>query len=377
MRKSAVLQNGIAIALLWAEMENDMTSENIWILLDSSGIGGIETHVTGLASALRQCGLQVEIVLVSDHGEHPLMEVWAKAGNTVRIIEGGVIGLYKALNNQRPALVHTHGYKAGILGKGICGFLRIPIISTYHAGEPGAGRVKLYNMLDCHMARLAPAIAVSSPIAKRLRGDVRIIPNFVDVPETMALGGNTIAFVGRLSHEKGADRFLELAAQFPDLPFDVFGDGPERAEIEKTAPENVCMWGSVASMDSYWAGIGLLCISSRHEGLPLVALEAMARGVPVASYAVGALPEVIEDGLDGFIVPAGDQKAMAQVFETWRQMDRSHKTEMSLRARSRIQEMFSTRSVLPQILNVYDQALNSHSGRCDLSLVNRLVREMS
>lgn len=339
-----------------------MATNTLWVMLDSSGIGGIETHVTSLVIALRKRALNVEIVLMGRHGVHPLSDTWAKTDIPVRIIEGGVSGLISALREARPLLVHTHGYKAGIFGKGLCKLLQIPVVSTYHAGEPGTGKVRFYNSLDFAMARLAPHIAVSPPIAKRAGDRATLIPNFVDVPDVMALGGQTVAFVGRLSHEKGPDRFIALAKELADLPFDVFGDGPERADMERLAPSSVCFWGSVPSMQNYWKSIGLLCISSRHEGLPLVALEAMSHGVPIAAFAVGALPDLIEDGLTGFIAPAGDMNALADSVRRWRELGDSQKIEMSMRARSHIQDHYASDVVSPRIIDVYERAIKNTGG---------------
>jgi len=328
----------------------------IWILLDSSGVGGIETHVTNLASALRQRSINTQIVMLKDHGAHPLMNAWEKAGIPIQIIHGGFNGLIKSLRTEKPNLVHTHGYKAGILGRCLCKLFNIPVVSTYHAGEPGAGRVRMYNSIDLMTGFLADNIAVSPQIAKRLNTSCNVISNFVVVPQNLTSSGNKIAFAGRLSHEKGPDRFIKLAHKIPQCQFDIYGDGPLRTELEAHSPGNIKYHGSVPSMEPYWNKIGLLCITSRYEGLPLVALEAMSYGVPVAAFNVGALNEVIDADRNGYIVPENDLSGMIEKVRIWNGLCHTRREEMSTLARARIQEKYSTKAVIPEIIRIYDKA---------------------
>ncbi len=336
-----------------------MDRTNIWQLLDSSGIGGIETHVTLLTQALRSRGMNAEIVLLNNHGPHPLAATWRQAGIPVRVLKDGIFGLQRCLNKEHPNLVHTHGYKAGILGRLAGQVTTTPVVSTYHAGEPGAGRIRLYNKLDAEISCGAPRIAVSEEIAARIGGDVHVIPNFISVPSMPFCGGDTVTFVGRLSHEKGPDRFVEIANSLPEISFEVFGDGPMRAELESQVTRNIRFHGNVPSMAHRWRNIGLLCISSRHEGLPMVALEAMANGVPVAGFGVGALPDVIENLSEGYIVPPGDTAQLASAITTWSATNLSERAQMIFKAHRKIKSTYSTDVIVPRIIEVYSSLLQS------------------
>lgn len=85
----------------------------------------------------------------------------------------------------------------------------------------------------------------------------------------------------------------------------------------------------------------------------MAALEAMARGIPVAASATGALPGVIEHGVNGFLFPVGDVRAAGQAVETWLGMDKSRRKAMSVAARATIQQRYSPEFGLPAILAAY------------------------
>ncbi len=339
-----------------------MVGAEIWLLLDSRGLGGIESHVIALATGLREAGQAARVVFLEDHGPHPMRETLMARRIPLTALEGGAPGLVRALRRRRPAILHTHGYKAGILGRLVAPLFRVPVVSTYHAGEPGKGRVRLYNAIDRLTARLAQPIAVSAPIALNLSSTARVIENFVTVPpfdRATREREPRIAFVGRLSHEKGPDRFCELARRLPDLDFEVYGDGPQRKDLETGYGEGVTFHGAIDHMSSAWRRIDLLCMTSRHEGLPMAALEAMAHGVPVAAFAVGGLPDLIEHGVTGFLAPPGNLDRLAAEIAIWQRLPEAKRSAMSCRAREAIARRYSTEIGVAKVVQVYEQALGA------------------
>lgn len=328
----------------------------IWLLLDSSGMGGIETHVYQLARALRDANHPVQVRFYADYGPHPLRDRLENEGFDVACMGGSFAGLLAKMKAETPALIHTHGYKAGILGRISARLTHTPVVSTYHAGEPGAGIVRVYNWLDKLSAPLCGGlIAVSEVIAAQLPSRTRVINNFVPIAESPGTPATDIAFVGRLSHEKGPDRFCEIAQRCPGLSFAVYGDGPMMFDLQP-GPENVTFHGPQDGMDQVWPRVGLLCISSRNEGLPMAALEAMANGIPVASFELGALPGLIQNDSNGWIVPPDDIAAMASVIRKWASLAPEQQAAMSSQAVDTIRAAYSPEAVLPEILDVYQQA---------------------
>ena len=334
----------------------------IILLLDSRSIGGIETHVLNLAAALRATGEPARVVLLRDHGPHPMAPALVARGVPLTALGGGV-ELPRFLAVQRPKVLHTHGYKAGVLGRFWARLLGVPVVSTYHSGDRGVGRVRLYSALDRRTAFLAPSIAVSRDIATALPSGTAVIENFVPLPDAGATGaGRAVAFVGRLSPEKGPDTFCELATRLPNLRWHVYGDGPMRSELTGRFGDRVTFHGAVADMAAVWRGTGLLCMPSRREGLPMAALEAMAHGVPVAAFAVGGLPDLLSDGACGWLAPPGDRDALAAAIATWSRLDVAARSTIGHRARAVIAKRYSPGAGLPKILAVYRRAVERRGG---------------
>ena len=329
-------------------------NNEIWQLLDSKHMGGIETHVLQLATGLSRQGHKTRVVFLDDHGEHPLKQQLREQGIPMQVLDGRFASLRRALRHHRPRLLHTHGYKAGLYGRLAARTTSIRSYSTYHAGEVGKGRLALYDWLDCHSAWLADgAFAVSLPIAQRIPSPSQVIDNFIDTTGLVRSEGQQIAFVGRLSREKGADRFLALATQYPRDSFHLYGDGPLAAELKATAPANVVFHGQQAQMCKVWPAIGLLVMPSRHEGLPMAALEAMARGVPVIASDVGALGGLITPNVDGWLLDQHDSIGFRDFVGLWLGMPKQQRDRIALAAMARVNQRYSSDAVIPWLLQHY------------------------
>ncbi|AUB82466.1 glycosyltransferase family 4 protein [Candidatus Thiodictyon syntrophicum] len=328
----------------------------IWLLLDSRSFGGVESHVLTLAAALHARNMPVRVVFLKDHGPHPMAAALAGQGIACDVLAGGWRGLRAALAAVPPGLLHTHGYKVGVFGRVAARLGGFPCVSTYHAGEPGPGMVRYYNILDRATAGLAGGIvAVSRPIADRLPRRTRVIDNFVPLAAGPTRWPRAAAFVGRLSHEKGPDLFCRLSGQVPGVEFVLYGDGPLGAELRAAYPR-VRFAGQQPSMAGVWDEIGLLCMTSRHEGLPMAALEAMAHGVPVAAFAVGGLPGLIDAGRNGWLVPPLDLPAFAAAVRAWADLDAAGRVACSRAAQATIAARYTPEAVLPRLLEVYREA---------------------
>lgn len=335
-------------------MQNNK-SLHIWLVLDSRGFGGIESHVEQLALGLKNANTNVTVIFLNKYSSHPLYKRLVYANLDCHVLDGRIFSLWRALKKDQPNIIHTHGYKAGILIRPIARIMNIACVSTFHSGEEKQGRMRLYDWFDRYTAFLASHVyAVSTPILHTLPvSSASLSDNFVNTHLPSFAAGEQIAFVGRLSKEKAPDRFIKLAKYLPHLDFHFYGDGPMRQQLEQTAPANVLFHGLQKEMHQIWPKIGLLIIPSRAEGLPMAALEAMARGIPVSAFNIGALGRLIEHNKNGWLIAQGNITGLAETIRLWREFDSAQHRAFREHAINTIESRYSTTAVLPRLLKDY------------------------
>lgn len=160
---------------------------------------------------------------------------------------------------------------------------------------------------------------------------LHIIPNPLTYVETKHHPKeNILLFVGRLSFpEKRLDRLLyvwkQLYRKYPDWEMYIVGDGSDRERLEnisrKLKLERV-LFAGMRNPQPYYEKAKIVCMTSTHEGLPMVLLEAMQnRVVPMTFDSFGAASDLIADGLNGYLIPPFDINAYAARLETLMQDD--------------------------------------------------------
>ncbi len=234
------------------------------------------------------------------------------------------------------AAIQTHGYKEAVFGLLARRMSRKPWIAFQHGTTQENLKVRLYHRLDRRVASYADAIvAVSRELADRqvagsgksrlciienaIEGRPREFPGRRPVQGPWPADGPVIGCVGRLSPEKGQSLLIAAAGRLAmqHVPFTMVlaGEGPERSRLEGLVAEaglqeRVRFLGQVARIEEVYAGLDMLVLPSFKEGMPNVILEAMQQGLPIVSTRVGAIPDMITDGVSGLLVPAGDVPAL-------------------------------------------------------------------
>jgi glycosyltransferase involved in cell wall biosynthesis len=148
-------------------------------------------------------------------------------------------------------------------------------------------------------------------------------PSLQDVPpreelqRQFDLNGATIAFAGRLTAQKSLGRALEAVAGADDVQLVIAGEGPDRAPLETRAHElgldgRVRFLGPLARerVVELFRAADATILSSSWENFPHTVVEALAVGTPVLAMEAGGVGEVVRDGVNGLLVPAGDTEAL-------------------------------------------------------------------
>ena len=152
--------------------------------------------------------------------------------------------------------------------------------------------------------------------------EIPALPPRAELRGELSLDGNVLAFAGRLGIQKSLGVALEALALVPDVTLAVAGDGPERARLERRTHElgldaRVRFLGSVSrdGVLRLFRSADASLLSSSWENFPHTVIEALAVGSPVIATAVGGVPEVVRDGVNGLLVPPGDPRALADAIE--------------------------------------------------------------
>lgn len=158
-----------------------------------------------------------------------------------------------------------------------------------------------------------------------------------------------IGFAGRLVRGKGLDVLLEAIARVRStlrVYLDVAGDGPERSAMETSAArmgiaDRVQFHGWVSDIGAFWSACHLAVVPSRDgESFGMVAVEAMAAGLPVLAARSGGLAEVVVDGETGALFESGDSAALAQLIEVYAK-DPLLREQQGMHARDRVRSQFN------------------------------------
>jgi len=294
---------------------------------------------------------------------------------------GGVVAPRRAVRGGEFDVIHVHEPLVPLVGWNATLGSRTPVVATFHAYSTkalpnyianAAGARRVFNRLS---ARIAVSEAAAWTGRRWYGGEYTIIPNGVDVdaaPSTPPPASKElrILFVGRPEERKGLPILLTaFGALVEHVPCRLTVIGAEREDVLRyIADPDLLQWIDVrgrVSGEHLWAELheaDVLCAPSlAGESFGMVLTEAFAAGTPVVASAIAGYSDVVEDGVDGLLVPPGDPQRLAE------ELQRIHHEPERLAAMGeaarRSAQRYAWPHVADQVTEVYGRALEAPAPR--------------
>lgn len=324
-------------------------------IISRMNVGGPSKHVANLSEGLNK--YNCETLLISGQPSLAEGDMFQLAHSkqislkTIKYMKRPVSPLYDLISFIKiiieikrfsPDIVHTHTAKAGILGRAAALICGVPqIYHTYHGHVFKGYFSKFISRLILAIERFFSAfttklIVLTPNLATELKGLLRIknsdkievIPLGLDLNKNLStprklntwrksLGFSqndfVIAIVARLVPVKNHNLLISsmehLCKKFPELHLAIIGNGEKETELKQQVKalgltNKIHFCGITNNMEIAYSDIDLLVLCSKNEGTPVVLIEALASGCPVAAIEVGGVKEVLKDGLYGRLLPS-------------------------------------------------------------------------
>jgi glycosyltransferase involved in cell wall biosynthesis len=193
---------------------------------------------------------------------------------------------------------------------------------------------------------------------------ITTVPNFVDLSAYRGLPEKDyFLYIGRLSQEKGLDILIRAVAALDEGRLLIVGTGPEEEALRRLTRElgtsrvEFAGYKSGDELKALLAESQFVVLPSRwYENLPFAVMEAFAASKPVVASRIGGIPEMIEDGVDGLLVPMGDGAALAASLRRMLR-DRAARVEMGRRGREKAERLYDREGHYRRIMGIYREVL--------------------
>ncbi len=244
------------------------------------------------------------------------------------------------LRAHRPHVLHAHKFGSNVWGVALGRFARVPVIVAHEHTWAYQGRpVRIFLDRELIARGASTFVAVSRDDQRKMVEIEHIaperttfVPNGIPAPPAptgkdvraelgVPAGAALVGSVGFLRAQKAFDVLVQAAAltrgELPDARFLIVGEGEERESLADLArvlnvEDRVILAGRRLDVPDILAALDVAVCCSDYEGSPLSVMEYMAAGRPVVATRVGGVPDLIDDGVEGLLVPARDPQALAR-----------------------------------------------------------------
>ncbi len=356
-------------------------------ILPDLTVGGAERMVVDLVAHLIRSGLEVAVVSMYDSAQTNLAAELEAVGAPVFYLgkrlgfdprQFGRIG--RVLKRFRPHLVHTHRYALSYAWPSLHR-QHLPCVHTVHSlAEREVRPLHQFIFRKAYRGGVVP-VAISKEVADSLARvygltNLPLILNGIEVQKYRQ--DKTVRFswrrqnqvstesvvcvaVGRLvpakNHALLLRAFREVADAVPAAQLLIAGDGMLRRELEELSRAlgltgRVRLLGERSDIPELLAAADLFVLSSNWEGHPLSVMEALSAGLPVVATAVGGVPEQVDEGVTGLLVPPDDCPALSQALLRLLN-DSALRTEMGQHAQQQAGDRFSLTAMTHAYIDLY------------------------
>jgi glycosyltransferase involved in cell wall biosynthesis len=372
---------------------------DVLAVIDHLALGGAEMLLGQFAAAAPRAAIRLHVAYLEDGDGNPAAEPLRAAGiEPMNLNVSGRPGarhlhaMRRHIRAVRPAVVHTHLGTSDLVGGIASRSLGVPAVSTIHAvtqRRVGVERAKdaLFTLSQRCCAARVIAVSESARCAylKQSWGmgeRVVRIYNGVDIAAAPGsgpalrreLGVRTddllVGMVSALRPEKGHDvaiaTIARLRERFPQLRLLIVGQGPYAAELARLAAplgDGVVLAGRRTDVARVFDALDVCLHPSRQDAFPTTLIEALATSVPVLATAIGGIPEIIDDGQTGVLVPAPPSAAVLADALGELLADPSHRRALADAGRRAYVQRFTAGPWVERTRALYDAVLAEAGAR--------------
>ena len=288
-----------------------------------------------------------------------------------------LVEIYKVIKEFQPDIVHTHTFKAGLLGRSLPGG-QYKRIHTFHghlfADQSFSTLAKEFITISEKLLanRCALLITVGAKVGEELREQeigldqdwISIPPGVNALPHHEKSAARTelllphdavlVGWMARMTSVKNPALLLEVAARLPEVNFVMAGGGDLLESIKASAPANVKVIGW-SDAQYFWSAVDIAISTSDNEGMPIALIEAQLAGLPVIATDVGSNAEVVEDGQTGIVTSRSMDELVAAVAQLV--ADKALRSAMGAAGAERAQREFSMHQMISAHKEAYERVL--------------------
>jgi glycosyltransferase involved in cell wall biosynthesis len=349
-----------------------------------TGVSGSENHLLELTRALGDEGWRADVVIPTPEpaAVRRFAERLSLAADDVAVMRmrsdasvALVRRLVRALRSGRFDVAHAHLVHADWHLAAASAFARnTPLVTTKHNPDPFRATRHFRVLERMSLRRYAAVIAISDHLREFLAETVGA--RAVTVRYGLSAGPNAprkprrevrdLVAVGRLEEQKGFDVAIDamrlIAREAPSVRLSIAGTGSLRPRLEGQIErlgllDSVALLGRHPDVDRLMGEADAFVHTARWEGFGLVLLEAMRASLPVVATRVAAIPEVVEDGVTGILIPPDDPEAVAEAV-----LSLVHDPERARRlgdaGNARLCEHFSPAAMAAGVAAVYESVVS-------------------